>query len=288
MAAVAWFSVHPFRIPVFTAPGMMGEEQHVFRVQTDDGLTIKGWWSPAPSPRCAVVFCHGYMMNRCEFVPFTSLFTSRGASCTFFDFRAHGWSEGGTTFLGVEERRDVAAVVAHIREVSPGLPIVLCGASMGAAAAVRACATDPSLASALILDSPYERLDVATRGWWNYLDRGRWSRFLGPVAWFGRLLTGVDPKAVDTVMLLEQIPDIPILCLIGRRDPLLPPSSADRLLRACGDDVRTVWFEQSGHSEGRFHEPRRYVEEMFSFLESLNFLDSRQENWIKSQAASVE
>ncbi len=266
LLVVAYAMVFPFRVPIFSSPGMMGEPQESVRFTSDDGVELRGWWVPVEGST-VVVFCHGYLVNRSEFVPLTSLFTRRGASCLFFDFRAHGWSGGRKSLFGAAEHLDVAAAVRFVRERRPDARIVLFGSSMGAAAAVFAAA-DGVPADALVLDSPYATLDEATRGWWKYLDQGRWEPFLRPVSWIGRVFTRVNPRSVQTGPAFERVAGRPVLFLFGAKDPLAPRASAERLLAQAGPRARAVWFERSGHTEGRFHEPERYLAEVVEFLES--------------------
>ncbi|CAN0025679.1 unnamed protein product [Chrysoparadoxa australica] len=62
-----------------------------------------------------------------------------------FDFRGVGDSEGEHDH-GVGEQDDCRAAIAHARDVSGGLPIVLMGFSFGAATALRVAAADGAAA----------------------------------------------------------------------------------------------------------------------------------------------
>src|SRR5690349_13491206 len=126
LAVVAWVSVRPPRMPQSSTPAQMGEDTETVSIQTKDGNTLRAWWVEGWGDT-TVVFVHGYFTNRCEFVPFVSQFHARGASCLFFDLRAHGTSSGKRCTFGVDEALDVAAAVKWAKERRPDDRIVLVG-----------------------------------------------------------------------------------------------------------------------------------------------------------------
>jgi pimeloyl-ACP methyl ester carboxylesterase len=266
LLAVAWLTVHPPRIPVFAAPALMGEPQEEFECVTDDGVTIRGWLVPGTGDT-VVVFCHGYLTNRTEFMPLVAPFRRAGFSCVLFDFRRHGWSGGKKCTFGIDEVKDLEAVVGWIRSRSPGHRIALYGSSMGAATAVFAAARLQGQIAALVLDGPYARLDEAGKGWWSCWGLGAVSVMLAPTVWVGRWLTGKNPREADTVEALRRLGPTPVLLLFGARDRVVPRDAAQRCV-AAAKNVQAEWFEFSGHSEARFKEPERYLKAAIEFLRS--------------------
>ncbi|MCW5940332.1 MAG: alpha/beta fold hydrolase [Fimbriimonadaceae bacterium] len=261
---VAWFTVHPPRIPIFAAPAMMGEPQEEFTCLTEDGVSIKGWHVPH-NGGTTVVFCHGFLTNRTEFLPLVAPYRRAGFACVLFDFRSHGWSGGRRCTFGIEEARDLRAVVDWVRARSPGTKIVLFGSSMGAATAVFTAQSLAEPVSALVLDGPYARLDEAGKGWWSYIGMGAFSTLLAPTVWFGRALTGHRPQSADTTKALEALGSTPVLLLYGAKDHVVPRPAAERCVEATNHG-RVEWFESSGHSEARFKEPERYLAVGLEFL----------------------
>jgi len=266
LAAVAWVSVRPPRMPQSSTPAQMGMPQETVSIKTNDGQTLRAWWVTG-SGDTTVVFVHGYFTNRCEFVPFVSQFRARGASCLFFDLRAHGTSTGKRCTFGVEEALDVAAAVRWVKEQRPDDRIVLIGNSMGGVACARQAAIEPGSVDGLVLDSAYAKVNEAARGWWSFFLRGKFKTLLRPTGIFGRIFVRVNLEDANLEESLVKISGAPVLFIYGRIDPLIPAASAARCIEAAGPKAEAVWFEDTNHARARFKEPKRYVEEIFGFME---------------------
>ncbi|MGV9771520.1 alpha/beta fold hydrolase [Streptosporangium sp. NPDC003464] len=99
-------------------------------VTTDDGVRLAVDVEEADSPEFAVVFAHGWVMNRhCWHFQREAL--AGRATLVFYDQRGHGDSSAGTLDACTVDRLgdDLAAVVEQA--VPGGLPVVLVGHSMG-------------------------------------------------------------------------------------------------------------------------------------------------------------
>lgn len=271
MLAIAWFSLHPPRIPVFISPGAMGAPQEDVSF-VSEGNTLRGWWVEAPGSDRVMILSHGYFMNRSELTPVAVQLWQRGVSCLLIDLRAHGRSQGKKSFLGYREAYDVAAAVAYARSRKPGAKIGLLGSSMGAAASALACGAHPGIADVLVLDSAYGRLASAILGWWRFVG-GKWLMYvLSPTAYLAAPFTGFNPFAVDVSKALANAGPVPTLILHGDRDSLALPAEAERNASACTGEKELVWLPGMGHSEGRWEMPDRYHAALFGFLERVDFI----------------
>lgn len=262
---VAVFSIKPPRMPQFVTPGLMGEAHDTISIKTSDGHTLRAWWVPAEGDT-TVVFAHGYFTNRCEFVPFVSRFKARGASCLFFDHRAHGTSTGKRCTFGVEEIHDVAAAVAWVKQNRPNDKIMLVGNSMGALACALYTAEDATGINGLVLDSPYARVDEGAKGWWTFFARGKFKRFLRPTAIFGSLIAQADLKSIDLEHAVAKIRNVPILMMFGEEDPLISREKIEKCMDAAGPHAEVEWFGDSNHARARFRRPEQYSAAMFGFM----------------------
>ena len=267
LLAIAWFSLHPFRIPIFLSPGGLGFPQEDVQFNSSDGTLLRGWWVEVQNPKAVAIISHGYMMNRSELSPLVTLLASRGIACLFYDFRAHGRSGGKKSFLGYREHLDVAAAAAFAKTRGPGAKVILLGSSMGAASSALAQGADPSLADALILDCSYARLSSAIIGWWRFVGGQPLAFILWPTTLVSIPLAGFNPFAVDVSKALSQAGEVPVLFLHGQRDTLALPSEALKNQAACKGPTKMVWFADCGHAEGRWVHPELYNAELVAFLE---------------------
>jgi pimeloyl-ACP methyl ester carboxylesterase len=262
---IAWFSLHPFRIPVFISPEAMGAAQDEVEFPTEDGLTLKGWWVPANDSNTVVVLAHGYMMNRCELTPLAVKLWQHGCSCLLFDFRAHGRSGGNKSGLGYVEREDIRSAVQFAREKQPGSKVVLIGSSMGAAAIALAMGDNPSVADGAILDSCYSRLPSAVLGWWRFVGGKLLSAFLSPTVLLAMPLAGFNPYKVDVADALTNVEPESVLIVHGDCDTLALPEEAKRNAKAAGN-AEIVWLADCGHSEGRWIHSGLYYDAVLGYF----------------------
>jgi alpha-beta hydrolase superfamily lysophospholipase len=266
--AAAIASHRPMRIPQFVSPGLLGLPQEDVEFESD-GLKLGGWWVENPAPKAVVICLHGYFMNRCELAPMANPLYDAGCSCLFIDFRAQGKSEGTRCTFGLDEQADVKAAVEFARARHPGLPVILYGSSMGAAASVFAASKDPDIAEALILDGVYRSLLEAGKGWWVMLGGKPLDFLLRPSVWIGFLMMGVSPARASVEHAFDNIAGKPILLLYGTNDPIVPKASAEACLKAAGENAELVWFEGGGHGHGRFQQPDLYRDSVLQFISGL-------------------
>ncbi len=267
LLAVTYVSVHPPRVPLWLSPSMLGFPEEDLTVEAD-GNVLTGWWSDCGDGGLVIVCCHGYLMNRCELMPLMVTLSDLRASWLFFDFRCHGKSGGKSCSMGKNEARDVAAVVAWVRERRPDAKVVLYGSSMGGAAATIALGEDPGLADALVLDGAFSSMDEAGRGWWNFVGGKLLAFVLAPTVWLGGLMLGFNPASVVIADYLKKASHRPVLFLLGCDDPIVSPASAERNIEAAGPDTFVERFEDSGHGEARFKHPERYNEAVRDFIQT--------------------
>ncbi len=263
---VTWMSVRPFRTPIFFGPGSMGIQQEDAVFETDDGVTLKGWWIQPKNPVAAVVLSHGYAMNRAELSPLAIQLYAKGCACLVYDFRSHGKSGAAYCGCGVFEVADIKAAVEYAKAQLPGLPTILIGSSMGASASAMAVAEYPGLSSVVVLDSAYSQLPSAILGWWRFLGGRFLQALLSPTVLLGSLFTRMNPFKVDVAKSIRIASHAHFLILHGDQDTLALASGAVRNKEAAPDRCTLVWLPGCGHSEGRWIHPRLYEESLTQFL----------------------
>jgi len=266
LVGVAFCFVFPFRTPIFISPGFLGMPQEVTEFQdVGTGKLLRGWWVPHENPSVVMIFCHGYMMNRAEMAPFAPRFKDYPVASLFFDFPAHGSSQGRKSGFGFRERTAVVSAVGEAKKRYPNAKIVLVGSSMGSSAIAMAMSEDPNLADGLILDSCYDKLVEAITGWWLFLGGKTLRFFLYPASALGMPLSGVNPYNVVVSKYLAKV-DKPTLILHGGGDTLAPVRHAEANYAALIGPKKLVVFDGRNHSESRWEEPDRYFEEVEAFL----------------------
>jgi len=237
------------------------------RIPTRDGLLLEGWFIPESrrSDR-TILICHGAGANKGNFIWFLGPLAHRGYNVLFFDFRAHGGSDGRTTTYGIRERLDVIAAVDWLKSNRPehARLIVGLGSSQGAFALALAAAEDPRI-DAVVLDSPF----VSPRE--LVLHHAGRVPLLGPL--MGDLLlaevslqtatTFFRPSAEQAVRAMGPRP---VMVIHGEDDFAMPSSHAQRL-HAAAQGPRAIWFGPGPHSNIITQAPSEYAHHVFTFLE---------------------
>lgn len=270
-------SLYPPRIHQWVSPGFMGWPQETVYISTADGIKIHAWWTPGAKEETVVVCFHGYLANRSEFVPLLARWGATGASFLFVDHRGHGRSGGAKVTLGRDEAHDAAAALAWAREQRPEAKIIALGGSMGAVAAIRAMAQNPSLADALVVDAPYRTLHEASQNWWGFLAGGGLGALMRPATPLSGLLLGFDPKSVDMeadLRTLQSQSPKPVYLAYGEVDPIVPPASRAAVRAAAGDRVTYVEFPGATHGAGRLQDPALFVGGVLDFLRAHGLLSA--------------
>jgi uncharacterized protein len=258
---VAWISVHPPRTPTYLSPSYLGLPQE--EVVLDRNL--KAWAIDHPAGQTVLIHVHGYVMNRCEFLPTAFKLYPSQISSLLVDLRGHGRSPGKKCTFGVEESRDVQAAIDEAKRRWPGKKVVLNGSSMGAASIVLCLARNPFQVDGVVLDSCYSRLSKASLGWWIFLGGKPLALALAPTILFGYLFSGVNPFRIDLAREISKIKDLKILFLHGEADPLVSLSEAQRNF-AAAPNASVVAFPSCGHSDFRWNDTERYIEAISDFI----------------------
>jgi alpha-beta hydrolase superfamily lysophospholipase len=274
---------------------------------TSDGTLLRGdfWAQPRPAP--TIVICHGYRTNRAHLRPVAALEYKYGYNILLFDFRGHGESESVPTTGGNAEIRDLEAALNVVRLQPETLPgkIIIHGFSMGASVALL-IEPQPDVA-AIIVDSPYARLDeilLRVVHWQLTRSSNSWSPLLQPLRNGFHALTQAT-YAVSTVLFrlrfghtLNARPDTsfkrwhtrskeqvyksypPILLIHGMKDSAIPIAHAYQIMTQAKEHnitLETYFVEEADHCGAYGYDPQQYTRVLLEFMKQHLDNDSSQD-----------
>ncbi len=236
------------------------------RIPARSGLTLDGWFIPEKGAERTILICHGAGANKGNFVWFLGPLAYRGYNVMFFDFRAHGASDGRTATYGISEREDVLSAVDWLKREHPEQSKVLVGlgSSQGAMALALAAAADPRI-DAVILDSPFispHELAMERAGMVPVLGRLAVDWLLALMS----LQTGTSFFAESAEKAVASLGSRPVMIIHGDEDVVMPASHSRRLFEAA-TGPREIWYGPGPHSNIITTDPAGYAERMFRFLE---------------------
>jgi uncharacterized protein len=256
------------RAAVFVGPT---HEDVTFR--TADGLTLKGWWFPAPDPRDrAAVLVHGKDANRVDSSfnsgRIASKLLARGYSVLLFDLRGHGESEGLRWGLGEKEALDVAAAVdlaAQKAGVTRGR-VALLGESMGAGSALMALRHVPDVGP-VVVDSSYADGNTVV-GEIAPAVSGLPAFFTPGMVLMAKIFFAIDLAAVKPVDQVRALPDKAFLFIHCQDDATVYVHHAHDLRAASADPESELWIAPDcGHVRAFSRHPAEWESRVLGFLE---------------------
>jgi alpha-beta hydrolase superfamily lysophospholipase len=182
------------------------------------------------------------------------------------DFYGSGGSQGSGTSIGFHEAGDVTASYRQAERLGQGRPVVLYGASMGAAALLKAVGDDGLQPAGLVLEAPFDSLLGTVRH--------RFDTFGIPsfpladlLVFWGGVQQGFDGRAFRPADDAARVTS-PSLLISGEDDPWVRP-----------EETRAIYHRLAGPKSlrlvpGMGHEPclRAHPEEWRSAVRG--FLDA--------------
>jgi len=253
---------HPTEIRTPTEYGLEFEEASL---QTADGLTLCGWWIPAPGSERAVIILHGHGGSMDWDVHRAPVLRQAGFGVLLLDFRAHGRSPGHLATFGYLERWDVVAAVEFLR--GRGVRrIGLLGFSYGGMASMLAAPLCPDV-QAVVTDGGPARLRSALIGRGVELGLPKWlTAFL---AWVTLAVTsarlGANLFRYEPVRWVGQIAPRPILFIHGDLDPYC--FDFDELF-AAAREPKEVWrLPDVGHTKASEVYPEEFYRRVVEFFD---------------------
>lgn len=205
-----------------------------------DGLTLRGWFIPAPGSRRLVIIVHGKDAHRCnagiELGALYRALVEHGFNALAFDLRGHGLSDGKRLSLGFYEQRDVLGAIAYAkRRGFSAAQIGILSFSMGAATTLLVLPqTD---IRAVVADSAYADLRTLLRQTF-----ARKRVFLPGVLAMAYLVYGIDVRQVCPAQALRSVSGRRVLLVHGGRDRVVPPDNLWALAIAGGRNVVDAWM----------------------------------------------
>jgi uncharacterized protein len=230
---------------ITATPSQIGLPYEDIHLQTSDGVSLHGWYIPAPQPRGTVLFLHGNAGNISHRLDSVQMFHRLGYSTLIFDYRGYGNSSGVPTEQGTY--RDVEAAWRYLIEQRqiPSCRIVLFGESLGGAVAAWLAARQKP--AALVIAS----------GFTSVPDLGQQLYPFLPVRWLARI-------RYDTREYLRTVA-APVLIAHSPEDDIIPFEHG-RALYAAANPPKQFLELAGGHNDGFIFMRESWVKALGDFL----------------------
>lgn len=261
----SFYLTRRFRLTEVHTPAEYGLDYEEVAFPAADGLTLRGFWIPAPGSQRAVIILHGHGNSLDWDVQRAPHFHRAGFNVLLFDFRAHGRSDGKVATFGYLERQDVLGAVEFLK--SRGMKrIGLLGFSYGGMASMLAAPLCPDI-HAVVSDGGPARLRSAIEG------RAVEWRLPRPVGgflgWLVVALTsarlGVNLFRFEPARWAGKIAPRPLLFIHGELDKYL--HDFDELFAAAGEPKQVWRLPGVDHTKASEAQPEEYYRRVLAFFE---------------------
>ena len=226
-------------------PSNIGLEFESVSFETENGVTLSGWYVPRENARGVILFCHGNAGNISHRLESIRIFNQLGLDVFIFDYRGYGQSEGKPSEQGTYQDAEAAwQYLAEERQIDPS-DIIVFGRSLGGA--VASWLAQSHTPRALIVESTFTSLPDIAANLYPYL----------PV----RLLLRFKYNTAQYIARAN----CPALIVHSRDDEIMPFTHGQHLFEVAREPKK--FLEITGtHNEGFSTSGERYEEGLNTFI----------------------
>jgi fermentation-respiration switch protein FrsA (DUF1100 family) len=263
------------RDPLKRTPAYVQATYEDVSFKSRDGLTLKGWWFPAPgivAATKAAVLVHGKDQNRIDssFEPgrIARALIADGWSVLLFEMRGHGASDGLRWGLGQYEPSDILGAIdlAAQKTSQPRSRIATIGESMGGGSVLMTVGADPSIGP-VVTDSAYASAAVVV----NEVgpDYSGLPAFFTPgLVLMSRLVYGLDIGSVVPVDVVRAHPERAFFFIQCADDHTVALHHGLDLKAASANPDTQLWVvKDCGHVKAFVTHPEEWATRVLAFLD---------------------
>ncbi len=221
-----------------------GRTARAVRFDAVDGKRLQGWLFGADRQAPVVIVIHGWGANAALMRPLAVPFIKAGMNVFLFDARGHGNSDGGGPSTMPKFAQDALSALQWLRAQGFSGPAILCGHSIGAAAAILAASWERrKIAGVISIASfahPARLMGRAMRR--LHLPAPLIRLALAYIEWrIGFAYEDIAPQ--NTICAVR----CPVLLAHGAADSVIPLSDMKRIARCPHDTIETLVVDDAEH-----------------------------------------
>ncbi|MEF8726085.1 MAG: alpha/beta fold hydrolase, partial [Candidatus Bipolaricaulota bacterium] len=220
---------HPRGEVTEKTPGTFDLKYRKISFTSDKDIEIRGWYLPSEkSTDHCIILAPGKGENRWDMLEYAPFLVNGGFSVLLFDPRSTGLSDGDRYGFGYFESRDLLNAVDFLIEQEGISKIGLLGRSAGATASLLA-AEDDSRVGAVVADSPYANLKLASKDFGNYSKDWFFQAFFPVYMFSAKLALGVDIYRETDVLSKMSGVETPTFFIHGLKDDAVGYQNSEKL-----------------------------------------------------------
>lgn len=253
-------------------PGDWGLPYENVSFETNEELTIKGWFINQQDTSRAIILAPGRGTNRWDILENAPVgyLHDNGYEILLFDPRSTGQSDGDMYGFGYFESQDIVNAVKYLKEEKDVEEVGVWGGSAGASAAIMAALESDGI-EAVVADSPYANLRMAASSYRDDEGGQLMEIFYPFYTGIARFTLNFNLNAKTD--LLNRVKDLetPLFLIHGMEDKALNPENSQMLYENAGGAKRLWLAEGAWHVGAHELYPERYQEDVAEFFD--NYLE---------------
>lgn len=235
-------------------------------IKTTDGYNLSAWYATdtAIKTKGTVILFHGHGGNKNGVIKEAIEFNKMNYNVLLVDFRAHGNSTGNICTIGYNESKDVKAAYNYASSMGEK-NIILYGISLGAAAIIKAVATDSIKPNKLVLEMPFGTLYKAVKGRLKVMNLPQ-EPFATLLTFWGGIQQGFWAFNMQPQQYAKSV-HCPVLFQWGVNDARVTKEETETIFNNFATTQKTlVTYENSAHQSLCRNQNQKWCRSIYKFL----------------------
>ena len=237
-------------------------------IRSKDDYVLRAHWYPAENPRRTVILVHGW--HSCWYVDFSAsapFLHDNDCNLLLIEQRSHGESGGDLISYGITERYDVLSWIEWVEQNHGGLPLYLCGISMGAATVLMTAGLPlAGRVQGILADCGYSTPREIVSLTLKKNIGGLAGPTLAAINLNCKLREGFTLKDYTPIEAMTANKEIPCLFVHGDADSIVPWRMSLENYYACQAPKELLIIHGAGHGLSFLVEPDRYKQKVLDFF----------------------
>ncbi len=237
-------------------------------IRSHDRYVLRAHWYPVEGATRTVIAAHGWHSRwNLDFSGIGPYLHEHGCNLLFIEQRSHGESGGDLISYGIRERYDILSWLDWVEAYHPGLPVYLCGVSMGAATVLMTAGLPiAGRVAGIIADCGYSDPQEIIKITLKQPLGGLSGPTLAAVNLNCKRRENFTFKDYSPVEAMARNTEVPCLFIHGTEDKLVPWRMAMENFYACQAPKDILIVNGAGHAMSFVVEPDAYKQKLLDFF----------------------
>ncbi len=238
------------------------------KLRSHDGYVLRAHWYPVEGATRTVLCAHGWHSHwDLDFSGIGPFLHDNGCNLLLIEQRCHGHSGGNLISYGIRERYDILTWLDWLDESHKGLPVYLCGVSMGAATVLMAAGLPiAGRVAGIIADCGYSDPKEIVRLTLKQSIGGLSGPTLAAVNLNCKLKDDFTFSDYSPIEAMAANTEVPCLFIHGDDDRLVPWRMSMENFYACQAPKDILIIHGAAHAMSFVVDPETYKQKLLDFF----------------------